>query len=142
MPGHDEEHKGGAGRHEHGGKGEEEHGRPGHKHEGGPPPGGRPGRRGGRRGHKGKRRPDDEDDTDDEDSEEEDDDDDCCDDEEEEKFPGVRRAGRVAGKAWKKEHGILGKIKDLNPQQKKDIRTAKREARMAFRKNARQEARK
>ncbi|CAN0396728.1 unnamed protein product, partial [Ectocarpus sp. 13 AM-2016] len=95
-----------------------------------------------KRGHKGKRRPDDEDDTDDEDTEEEDDDDDCCDDEEEEKLPGLRRAGRVAGKAWKKEHGIHGKIKDLTPQQKKDIRAAKREARVAFRKNARQEARK
>ncbi len=41
-----------------------------------------------------------------------------ADDEEEEKFPGMRRAGRVAGKAWKKEHGIQGKIKAMTPEQK------------------------
>jgi len=44
-----------------------------------------------------------------------------ADDEEEEKFPGMRRAGRVAGvagKAWKKQHGIKTKIKAMTPEQK------------------------
>lgn len=41
-----------------------------------------------------------------------------CDDEEEEKHPGVRRAGRIAGKKWKKENGVEGKIKDMTDDQK------------------------
>lgn len=41
-----------------------------------------------------------------------------CDDEEEGKHPGVRRAGRVAGRKWKKANNIEGKIKDLSEKQK------------------------
>ncbi|CAN0092489.1 unnamed protein product [Ectocarpus sp. 13 AM-2016] len=131
MPGHDEEHKGGAGRHEHGGKGEEEHhGRPGHKHEGGAPGAKGPGHTGGRRRHKAKRRPDDDEDTDDEDSEDEDD---GAGDEEEEKCPGLQRAGRVAAKAWKKRTGAQGRIRDMTPAQKEEVREVVKQARVAFR---------
>lgn len=41
-----------------------------------------------------------------------------CDDEEEEKLPGLRRAGRIAGKKWKKENGIQCKTKDMTDEQK------------------------
>lgn len=41
-----------------------------------------------------------------------------ADDEEEEKFPGVRRAGRVAGRKWKRENNVDCKIKAMTPQQK------------------------
>ncbi|CAN0027978.1 unnamed protein product [Scytosiphon promiscuus] len=134
MPGHDEEHKGGPGKH--GGPDHKPgHGPPGKEGppHGGPPHGGPGGRGGRRKGGRGKKRPDDDDDTEDEDSEEEDDEEDPCDDDEEEKNPGLRRAGRIAGKKWKREHGIEGKIKDLNPQQKKEIRAIKKAARVEFR---------
>lgn len=49
-----------------------------------------------------------------------------ADDEEEEKFPGMRRAGRVAGKAWKKQHGIKTKTKAMTPEQKVSPRGLRR----------------
>eukprot|EP00752_Nemacystus_decipiens_P007114 g6373.t1 len=133
MPGPSERHEHGKGpgpAHEGGPPG---HGKHGHEGGGGP----RPGRRGGKRGARGKKRPGDDDDSSDEDESEPDCDDDCCDDEEEEKFPGVRKAGRVAGRKWKRENGISVKTKDMTDKQKEQIRAAKREARIAFRQAAR-----
>lgn len=41
-----------------------------------------------------------------------------CDDEEEEKHPGLRRAGRVAGRKFKRQNNIEGKIKGMTDEQK------------------------
>lgn len=33
-------------------------------------------------------------------------------------MPGLRRAGRIAGKKWKREHGIDKKTKHMTPEEK------------------------
>lgn len=134
MPRHEdgEEHKGGgAGRH---GKGhdDEGHGKPGHKHEEGE---GRHGKHGGGGGHgkHGHGGDDDEDDCDDDDDEDEEDGNEEA-NEEEAKHPGWKRAGRIASRKWKRHNNVDRKtrMKDLEPEQRKELRVAKRTARRQF----------
>ncbi|WP_411024163.1 hypothetical protein, partial [Salmonella sp. s58408] len=74
------------------------------------------------------------------------DDDDCDHDDEDEednkeeanqeeaKHPGWKKAGRVAARKWKRHNGVdrETRMKDLSPEQRKEIRVAKRTARRQF----------
>eukprot|EP00904_Undaria_pinnatifida_P005852 jgi/Undpi1/2397/HiC_scaffold_13.g05778.m1 len=138
MPHHEdgEEHEGRkGGRH---GKcdDDEGHGKPGREH--GEKGEGRHGKHGGGHGkHGGEHGKDghgsgDESGGDDDDDEDEEDENEA--NEDEAKHPGCKRAGRIASRKWKRQHGVevKTKIRDLEPEQRKALRIAKRVARRHF----------
>eukprot|EP00904_Undaria_pinnatifida_P005837 jgi/Undpi1/2383/HiC_scaffold_13.g05764.m1 len=135
MPRHEEEeeHKGGgAGRHGKGHADEEGHGKPGREHGEGRE-GGRGKHGGGGHGrHGGGGDSDDSGGDDDDDEDEEDESGEAK--EEEAKHPGWIKAGRKASRKWKRQHGLDAKthMKDLTPEQRKEVRVAKRTARRHF----------
>eukprot|EP00904_Undaria_pinnatifida_P005851 jgi/Undpi1/2396/HiC_scaffold_13.g05777.m1 len=137
MPHHEdreERKKGRGGRH---GKDHDEgHGRPGHKHHG--KHGGRHGKQGaghGRHSHSdSSSSSSSSSSSDDSSSDEEDKNDEVTTYCTEAEHPGWRRAGRVGRRKWKRENNVDPKMrsKDLNPEQRKEIRIAKRVARRHF----------